>query len=155
MIKKYKFKLDGLLKLREFTEDKAKIELGKVNLKIQKIQDDIDNHHKDIATAYDSQTEILKTPTDGRFLQFYPLYYQAKEAAIKDLEMKKGLLMEEAKMRMQDLLKARAEMKLMEKLKEKDFTDWKKARNKEMDQKIEENTQMWLGNSGVRVENED
>ena len=150
MAKKYKFKLDGLLKLREFTEDKAKIELGKVNLKIQQNQDAIDNHKKDIETAYQSQEEVLKTATDGRFLQFYPLYFQSKDAAIKDLEKKKLVLMKEAEERMKDLLKARAEMKLMEKLKEKDFVDWKKARDKDMNNKIEENTQMWLGNSGVR-----
>ena len=149
MAKKYKFKLAGLLKLREFAEEKAKIELGRVNFKILEVDEAIEGHRRDIVTAYESQEEILKNPTDGRFLQFYPRYFQAKEAAIKDLEKKKLALQKEADARMQDLLKARAEMKIMEKLKEKDFTEWKKERNKEMDAAIEENTQLWLANIGA------
>lgn len=144
MIKKYKFKLDGLLKLREFSEEKAKIALGKVNLAIQQVEDQIANHHQDIETAYQSQEEVLKTATGGRFLQFYPKYVDAQKSAIKHLEKKKLELQKEAELRMQELLKARAELKLMEKLKEKDFQAFKKARDKEMNNKIEENTQMWI-----------
>jgi hypothetical protein len=38
----------------------------------------------------------------------------------------------------------RGELKVLENLKEKDFDQYKKALNKEIDQKVEEQTQNWL-----------
>jgi broad specificity phosphatase PhoE len=51
------------------------------------------------------------------------------------------LLIEEKK---QELAIVRGELKIIENLKEKDFDAWKKATNKEIDQKVEEQTQIWL-----------
>lgn len=145
-MKKYKFKMDAILKLKEFNEEKAKIELGKVNKKIMEIDSKIEQHLIDIETAYTSQDEVLKSGADGRFLQFYPFYTQAKQQTIIKLKQDRVELMKEVQIRLKELVVCRNEVKVFEKLKEKDFSQWKKAINKEQDQKIEENVQLWLQN---------
>jgi flagellar FliJ protein len=146
MAKKYKFKLEALLKLRSFAEEKAKIELGKVNQKINVVMDAIATHERSIEVAYNDMEEAFKTATLGNFAQGYPRYIESQKQAILNCEKQLVVLEQEKQKRLEDLQKARAELKVMDKLKEKNHTTWKKAYNKEMDQKIEENVQLWLLN---------
>jgi transcription initiation factor TFIIIB Brf1 subunit/transcription initiation factor TFIIB len=44
----------------------------------------------------------------------------------------------------QELAVVRGELKVVENLKEKDFDIYRKAINKEIDQKVEEQTQIWM-----------
>src|SRR5690606_41411927 len=53
-------------------------------------------------------------------------------------------LIEEKK---QELASLKGDLKVMENLKQKDFEDYRKAYNKEIDQKVEEQTQNWLQRS--------
>lgn len=141
--------MEAILKLKEFNEEKAKIELGKVNKKILEIDQKIEQHLIDIETAYSSQEEILKSGSDGRFLQFYPFYTQSKQNTIIKLKADRVELQKLADQKLQALVRCRNEVKVFEKLKEKDYGEWKKAHNKEQDQKVEENVQLWLQNKNT------
>lgn len=148
-MKKYKFKMEAILRLKEFEEEKAKIELGKVNKQIVEIDNKIEKHLISIETAYTSQEEILKSGSDGRFLQFYPFYTQSMQNTIIKLKQDRAELEKLATVKLQELVRCRNQVKIFEKLKEKDFLEWKKAVNKEEDQKIEENVQLWLQNKSA------
>lgn len=141
--------MEAILKLKEFNEEKAKIELGKVNKQIVEIDNKIEQHLIDIETAYSSQEEVLKSGSDGRFLQFYPFYTQSKQNTIIKLKQNRVELQKTADIKLKELIQCRNEVKVFEKLKEKDFMAWKKAMNKEQDQKVEENVQLWLQNKAV------
>lgn len=143
MTKKYKFKLEALVKLRSFNEEKAKIELGKVNQKINSVNEQIANHEHSIEVAYRDMDLAFKTATSGNFAQGYPRYIESQKQAIVNLQKTLAILEKEKEIKLLDLQKARADLKVMEKLKEKNFNAWKKAYNKEMDQKLEENVQLW------------
>lgn len=147
-MKKYKFKLQPLLKLREFKEEIAKVELGRVNKKIQDAEDKIMGHQKDIDEAYESQHANLNAGKDLNFLQFYPYFITNKQNAIKALEDELVELRKLAEEKMKEMLQRRNEVKVMDKLKEKDFTKFRKEQTKIANQKIEENVQMWWERKG-------
>ncbi|MDH5581710.1 MAG: hypothetical protein OEY33_07370, partial [Bdellovibrionales bacterium] len=87
-MKPFKFKLEGLLKLRKFKEDNQKIILGKIIKEINRLNDEITQLKQDIGVGYKSQEDVLKEKTDGKLLQFYPFYIQGKWEHIKDRESK-------------------------------------------------------------------
>ena len=73
-MKKFKFKLDGLLKVREFNEKKIKIELGEILKEIGATEEQIAKMNRDIDETYKAQEELIATSADGRLLQFFPFY---------------------------------------------------------------------------------
>lgn len=58
----------------------------------------------------------------------------------RDKKKQEGLIADKK----MELAQLRGDLKVMENLKEKDFQEYRKALNKEIDQKVEEQTQNWL-----------
>ncbi len=143
-MKKYQFKLDAVLKLRKLKEENCRTELGLLNKELELLVQKIASDKEEIGKYYEIQELALKTGAAAGKLQTFPALVEAKEKNIQIFERKKrnheDLIVEKK----QELAVLRGELKVMDNLKEKDFTEWKKAYNKDVDQKVEEQTQIWL-----------
>lgn len=139
MAKKFQFRLEALLKLREFKEQEIKIELGNILKEISYVEEEIKSLHIHIDESYKTQENIPTGQATGKFMSFFPAYVEAKKA---DILAKENILFSLRK-RYQEKLKemhvARGETKVIDKLKEKEKTAFKKETEKKMQQDIEDN----------------
>lgn len=150
-MKKYQFRLDAVLKLKKLKEENCRMELGQLITQLGKIEQQLEHDRKEIDNYYKIQEGALKGGMLGGQLQAFPMLIEAKEKNIQLLLRDKKIqerLIEEKK---QELAVARGEMKVFENIKEKDFDQWKKAVNKENDQKVEEQTQIWFNQKDKKV----
>ena len=85
-MKKFNFKLRGLLKIRDFEESKAKIALGETLKEIASVEEDIAKKVASIEETYRSQEAFMEDPAGGQMLQFFPLYIQGLKEDIKSKE---------------------------------------------------------------------
>ncbi|MFT6069636.1 MAG: flagellar FliJ protein [Bacteriovoracaceae bacterium] len=135
---KYKFKLEGLLKLRKFKEQQLKVELGRIVSEIQRVKNKISEYKGHIDEAYDGQEKVLKGETSGEMIKFFPYFVEAKNSAITfEVERLKGLE-EQYEEKVIEMKKARGETKVIDKLKEKDKNLFMKDKAKKDFAKIEE-----------------
>lgn len=143
-MKKYAFRLEPVLKLRKLKEENCRTELGLLNMHLDKIDSQLAHDKNEIDTYYKIQEGSLKNGMSGSQLQAFPMLISAKTKNIQLLEadrQKQLQLIEEKK---QELAQLRGDLKVMENMKEKDYETYRKALNKEIDQKVEEQTQNWL-----------
>jgi len=138
MAKKFKFKLDGLLKVREFKEKTVKLELGEIVSEIQNLKDEISSIEKQIDEAYESYHTSSRNGADGKFLQFYPFYIQGKKEDIKNKQNLIFSLERRMEEKRHQLSIARGEVKVIENLKEKEFGAWKKETMKKTQEDIDD-----------------
>ncbi len=135
---KYKFKLEGLLKLRKFKEQQLKVELGQIVSEIQRVNNKILEYKGHIDEAYDGQEKVLQGETSGEMIKFFPYFVEAKNSAITyEVERLKGL-QEQYEEKVIEMKTARGETKVIDKLKEKDKNIFKKDKAKKDFEKIEE-----------------
>lgn len=134
----FKFKLDGLLKVREFKEKKIKIELGEILKEIAAVEEHIAEANRAIDQTYADQEAVMKDPTAGQMLQFFPYFIQGKKEDIKNKESLLWALRKKYDKKIEELASARGEVKIMENFKEKKKNEWTKERNKKEQEAIEE-----------------
>jgi flagellar FliJ protein len=137
-MQKFKFKLDGLLKVREFKEKKIKIELGEILKEIAIVEEKIAAANTAITETYDAQEAFMKDPSSGQMLQFFPLFIQGKKDDIKNKENLMWSLKKKYDKKIAELATARGEVKVMENFKEKKKGEWTKEKNKKEQEAIEE-----------------
>jgi flagellar export protein FliJ len=111
---------------------------------LETIKGRIEHEKTEIEKYYQIQEVSLKNGAPAGKLQAFPGIIAAKERTIKLFEQQKKRQEDMIVEKKEDLAVLRGELKVMENLKEKDFGEWKKAYNKEIDQKVEEQTQIWL-----------
>jgi flagellar FliJ protein len=132
-MKKFNFKLQTVLRLKEFNENKVKIELGQINKKREKIRVEIKKCHENIKTAKNEENSILQNPVGADFITFYPRYIRAQNNKIALLEQELEVANEEYDEKLKELSRARGEVKTFEKLKEKAHDKYKQdLRRKEI-----------------------
>jgi flagellar FliJ protein len=137
-MQKFKFKLDGLLKVREFKEKKIKIELGEILKEISQVENLIKKANEAIQETYDAQETFLKDQSAGQMLQFFPIFIQGKKEDIKNKENLLWSLKKKYDKKILELAQARGEVKIMENFKDKKKEEWSKERNKKEQEAIEE-----------------
>lgn len=145
-MKKYQFKLEAVLKLRKLREENCRTELGTLLRDLTEIENRISHENVEIEKYFKIQEESMKGGASAGRLQTFPGLVAAKEQMIRVLEDKKRRQEDYIAEKKQELAELRGELKVMENLREKDFNEWKKAYNKDVDQKVEEQTQIWLRN---------
>jgi flagellar protein FliJ len=146
-MKKYVFKLAPVLKVRKLKEENCRSELGVLIQQLNRIEDQLSHDRNEIDRYFSIQEGALKSGMNGGQVQAFPLLVQGKDKNIQLLlrdKKRQEQLIEEKK---QELAILRGELKVMENLREKDYTDYRKAVNKEIDMKVEEQTQMWMRNN--------
>ena len=148
-MKRYAFRLEAVLKLRKLKEENCRMELGRLIADLQLFEEQLSHERNQIQNYYGIQENSLKTGIRGNQIQAFPMLVAAKEKNIqlllRDKKQQQHLIEEKTR----ELAVLRGELKVIENLKEKDFSEWKKAYNKDMDQKIEEQTQNWLNYNRV------
>jgi flagellar FliJ protein len=137
-MQKFKFKLDGLLKVREFKEKQLKIELGEILKEITSVEDKIADANRAIAETYDAQEAFMRDPSNGQMLQFFPHFIQGKKEDIKNKDTLLWSLKKKYDKKVAELATARGEVKVMENFKDKKKEEWSKERNKKEQEAIEE-----------------
>ena len=70
-MKKFDFRLQSLLRLRNFKEEKLKAEMGEIVSKMNNTRDDIINLNQDIEDAYTAQNKFLNEKIGGQIIQFF------------------------------------------------------------------------------------
>jgi flagellar export protein FliJ len=126
----FKFKLDGLLRLSKFKEEKIKIELGEIVKELTRLKSEIRQLRKDIDVGFQSQEKILENPTKGSLVQFYSYYIQGKREHIKSREAQIYSLEKKMDLKVMEMKKAMGDTKVMDGLKEKKYTAYKKELHK-------------------------
>ncbi|GAB4411391.1 MAG: hypothetical protein OHK0056_15290 [Bacteriovoracaceae bacterium] len=139
MAKKFQFRLEALLKLREFKEQEIKIELGNILKEIAYVEEEIKTLNIHIDESYKSQENIPAGQASGKFMSFFPAYVEAKKADILAKENILFSLRKRYKEKLKEMHVARGETKVIDKLKEKEKTAFKKETEKKMQQDIEDN----------------
>lgn len=143
-MKKYTFRLDPVLKLRKLKEENCRTELGRLLMHLEKIDNQLAHERSEIDTYYKIQEGTLKNGINGGQLQAFPMLVAAKNKNIDLLEADRKKQLEYIEEKRQELAQLRGDLKVMENMKEKDYETYRKAVNKEIDQKVEEQTQNWL-----------
>ena len=144
MIKQYQFRLEPVLKLRKLKEENCRTELGKLITELRRIDDQLAHDKAEIENYYKVQESAMKSGISGSQLQAFPMLVTAKEKNIQLLLLarsKQLVLIEKKKV---ELAQLKGDLKVMENLKEKGMEEHRKSVNKEIDQKVEEQTQIWM-----------
>lgn len=137
-MKKYKFKLAAVLKLREAKEKRIKTELGDIVSEIQRVKERIQEIDNDVEILYTSQEECVSTPSQGRMLRFYPEAVQGLKSDREGNENLLAALERRYQRKVEELKIAMGETKVMNKMKEKDFAAHKKVVQKKELETLEE-----------------
>lgn len=143
-MKLYTFRLEPVLKIRKLNEETCRMELGRLLTHLNKIENQLAHDRKEIESYFEIQEMAMKSGIKGIQVQAFPMLVAAKDANIQALlrdKKNQEALIEEKK---KELSTLRGELKVIENLREKDYTEYRKALNKEIDQKVEEQTQNWL-----------
>ena len=141
MAKKFNFKLQGVLRLKELKEQEAKNKLGSLLKEINLHMEKIDQLREEIR-FYFSEYERNETMKSSNILQglrtympdFLTSHYEkirSCQEKIMDLEKIKSELI-------LNLNKAKGEVKIFSEMKEKKFQEFKFQENKKMEQELEE-----------------
>jgi len=139
---KFKYKLESLLKIREFKEEMAKNELGHINKEIDRVKREIQSHDQDISTSFTSHNKLIEGEIEGRMIQFYPYYNEGKRAHIRLLKLELADWEQKHIEKLTELNNLRADVKVIQKLKDKDFEIWKKEQRKKEDLEVADFVQM-------------
>lgn len=127
------------------------MELGKLVTEMNKIEAQLKYDSEEIENYYRIQEGALKTGMRGDQVQAFPMLVAGKKMNIELLIRDKNLKEKEIVDKKQELANLRGDLKVIENLKEKDYTEFRKALNKEIDQKVEEQTQNWLQHKERKV----
>lgn len=137
-MKKFSFRLQPFLKLKEMQEKQKLHELAEINGRIDKNQQTIDFYYKETTRLY--SRKITSTKDDDRALNIRLLndeYLNGLKQKMQIAERENLLLQEELHKRQQALLQARKEKKVVEVVREKHLQKYnefvKKEELKEID----------------------
>lgn len=142
-MKKHKFKLEAVLKMRKLEEEQCKLRIGRLQSKKTELLAEIENENAGIDEAYRSQEESIKQGASGLDLRFYPYFMEGKRAATRQIQDKLSQLDELIAQCFEELRVLRGKTKVLEQMKEKDKKAHKKKYEKEMNLKIEEQVLNW------------
>ncbi|MFP5386523.1 MAG: flagellar export protein FliJ [Bacteriovoracia bacterium] len=143
-MKKYTFRLEPVLKLRKLKEENCRMELGQLLTDLNRIEDQIKRDKGEVDNYYQIQEGSLKTGMTGGQVQAFPMLIAAKNRNLELLEIEKKKQQDRVEDKKKELALLKGDLKVMENLKQKDHDEYRKAFNKELDQKVEEQTQNWL-----------
>lgn len=145
MAKKFQFRLEGLLKLREFREQEIKVELGNILKEIADVEDQIIRLNQHIDETYTAQEKVAGAQATGRMMGFFPAFVSAKNADIAANENILYALRKKYEVKLKDMHVARGESKVIQNLKEKELIAFKKQVDKKTYQDIEDNLMITRG----------
>lgn len=143
-MKKYAFRLEPVLKVRKLKEENCRMELGQLVMQLNRIDSQMAHDQNEINNYYKIQEGALVNGMSGSQLQAFPMLIAAKQENIVRLQNERKRQEQKIEDKKKELAQLKGDLKVMENMKEKDYEQYRKALNKEIDQKVEEQTQNWL-----------
>lgn len=147
-MKRFEFKLEALLKIREIKEKQLKAKLGEILKEINQVKQDTEKNNLAITDAYLSQERLIENVAGAKMLEFYPFYIQGLKAKIEHNNNLVFALNKKYEEKVQELKIAMGEVKVVESFKEKEKIKHKKHEEKKLMETIEELMQMRRGQAG-------
>ncbi len=151
-MKRFQFRLEAVLKVRKMHEESCRNELGMLMVERQILLDRVAAMNHEVESAYATQEKGLAGGMRAGHAAFFPQMVEGKNAHIKQVIGQIGDVDVRIEAKRAELQVKRAELKAVENLREKDLLAWRKAYNKETDQKVEEMVQLWGENRKTREE---
>ena len=142
-MKGFKFKLDAVLKIRKLKEEQCKMAIGKIQVRIRELESFKAEHNAGIQRAYEDQEQALESGLSGQELQFHPFFVDGKRAHINVIDNEIADLKQDVAQMYEELKQLRADVKVIDEMKEKEKTKYKKALEKRQFEAIEEQVQNW------------
>ena len=142
-MKGYKFKLEAVLKIRKLKEEQCKMEIGRIQVEINKRKNDIKKHTAGIEQAYTSQEKLMEDGVSGQEARFYPYFVSGKRAHINAVQNEIDDLQSDVNSKFEELKILRGSVKVIDEMKEKDKIKYKKKIEKKQFEDIEEQVQNW------------
>ena len=140
-MKKYKFKLEALLRIRKFREKIVKQELGEIVSSIETTKEKQQMIEKEIFHYYKLQERSIRSGISAGELSLYPKILQTKRYEAKNTKENFDVLDQKYKEKVKELETALKEVRIIKNMKEKYRELFRKERNKENQRNIEELTQ--------------
>ena len=137
-MKRFSFKLQTVLKLKERAEEVIKTDLGKIQKEISILESKVEESQLDIEKAYKEQEEILKSPTSATLSQFFPYYISSKREQISNYEKLILGQKKQYQVKLQELVQAKAEVDLFTKMRNKKETEYNKFQTKKAQNDIDD-----------------
>lgn len=150
-MKGFKFKLEGLLKVRKFNEERIKTELGHLQVMLENKKKEIANEEKILGDSFGAQDALLRGGVNGNEIRFFPMYIEGKRQKIEQLKEELAGISEAVEEKREEWVKARGDVKVIDRLKEKELLAYKKEMNKKENKKLEENVLLWLENKKLEA----
>lgn len=144
-MKKMMFRLEHVLRLREFEEKKAKLELGNVLGRINATNIEIEEARKQINTSDLEFRDFLTEPRKILEIRIFPFIMDELQRTINKKMHDLILLNKELEEKKISLKIAEGKLKVIEKLKEKQYEKFKKEIDKKYQNEIDDHTIMRYG----------
>jgi flagellar protein FliJ len=144
-MKKMMFRLEHVLRLREFEEKKAKLELGNVLGRINATNIEIEEARKQINTSDLEFRDFLTEPRKILEIRIFPFIMDELQKTINRKMHDLILLNKELEEKKISLKIAEGKLKVIEKLKEKQYEKFKKEIDKKYQNEIDDHTIMRYG----------
>ena len=141
-MKKMKFRLEHVLRLREFDEKKAKLELGNVLGRISAANLEIEEANKQIRVSNSEFNEFLSETRKVLDIRIFPYIMDGLKIKIDKLKKDLVILDKELEIKKNNLKIAESKLKVVEKLKEKQYERFKKEEDKKSRNEIDDHTIM-------------
>jgi flagellar FliJ protein len=128
-LKRFKFNLEKILRLRSWKENEAKTELGRAVSALNKLENDLDNVAEQVQKTNMQLSDFLKsaeTDTLNNTFNIYDRYSQYLESEKSRLLDAAAKAEAELEIKSEEWREAKAELKVMENLKENRFKEYKK-----------------------------
>lgn len=142
MAKNFKFRLEGLLKIRNFKEENLKVELGHILKEIDDVKGRIATLQSHIKQTYDEFSTVINNGAHGDLLKSYPRFIQSNKEDIKNQENLLYALNRKFENIKSKLAQARGEVKVVENLKNNEQKIHNKELRKKQELEIEDLLQM-------------
>jgi flagellar protein FliJ len=139
------FRLEHVLRLREFEEKKAKLELGNVLGRINATHIEIEEARKQIDISDSQFRDFLTEPRKISEIRIYPFIMDELQKTINRKKHDLILLNKELEEKKISLKIAEGRLKVIEKLKEKQYEKFKKEIDKKYQNEIDDHTIMRYG----------
>lgn len=140
-MKKFKFSLESILKIKEFDEKRCKLELGNLIKKKEEIYTTINKLENELDRAFLFRSSPNET-ISGKFLLSLPNVISGKRLLLEKEKEKINRVEEEIESKKKELVKSMGDKQTYVNLKEKELIKYKKYREKKISEEIEENYMM-------------
>lgn len=125
----FKFRYEALMGYRHHLKEKAEIEYSRAQQEVRQLVQGLEAYQEDFQATRNDMTSALRQKTDSVYIKSYSQYLGALKIwiAVKEADIAKAE--KAAAEKLEVLLAATKDFKIIEKLKEKDYEKWKNKLN--------------------------